>query len=52
MATEATVGKHDIPHSTLTDHGIVFTTRFAGGKGGGKRTQLGAVATVPALPVE
>jgi hypothetical protein len=25
---------HGIPHSTLTDNGMVFTTRFAGSKGG------------------
>jgi transposase InsO family protein len=25
---------HGIPYSTLTDNGMVFTTRFAGGKGG------------------
>ena len=25
---------HGIPASTLTDNGMVFTTRFAGGKGG------------------
>jgi transposase InsO family protein len=29
---------HGIPASTLTDNGMVFTTRFAGGKGG--RTKL------------
>ncbi|WP_255032923.1 integrase core domain-containing protein [Mycobacterium marinum] len=29
-----TVAKHGIPYSTLTDNGMVFTTRFAGGKGG------------------
>jgi transposase InsO family protein len=27
-------GAHGIPASTLTDNGMVFTTRFAGGKGG------------------
>jgi transposase InsO family protein len=26
--------QHGIPYSTLTDNGMVFTTRFAGGKGG------------------
>jgi hypothetical protein len=31
---------HGIPYSTLTDNGMVFTTRFAGGKGG--RNQLEA----------
>ena len=29
-----TVAKQGIPYSTLTDNGMVFTTRFAGGKGG------------------
>jgi transposase InsO family protein len=29
-----TVAQHGIPYSTLTDNGMVFTTRFAGGKGG------------------
>ena len=29
-----TYGTHGIPASTLTDNGMVFTTRFAGGKGG------------------
>ena len=28
------VANHGIPYSTLTDNGMVFTTRFAGGKGG------------------
>ena len=28
------VAAHGIPASTLTDNGMVFTTRFAGGKGG------------------
>ncbi|MDA0249468.1 MAG: IS481 family transposase [Actinomycetota bacterium] len=28
---------HGIPHSTLTDNGMVFTTRLAGGKGGRNR---------------
>lgn len=31
--TKATA-QHGIPYSTLTDNGMVFTTRFAGGKGG------------------
>lgn len=31
--TKATA-HHGIPYSTLTDNGMVFTTRFAGGKGG------------------
>ena len=29
-----TIATHGIPYSTLTDNGMVFTTRFAGGKGG------------------
>ncbi len=29
-----TVAAHGVPASTLTDNGMVFTTRFAGGKGG------------------
>jgi transposase InsO family protein len=29
-----TVASHGIPYSTLTDNGMVFTTRLAGGKGG------------------
>ncbi|BBY33320.1 IS481 family transposase [Mycolicibacter minnesotensis] len=29
-----TVEHHGIPYSTLTDNGMVFTTRLAGGKGG------------------
>jgi len=29
-----TVARHGIPASTLTDNGMVFTTRLAGGKGG------------------
>jgi transposase InsO family protein len=29
-----TVARHGIPHSTLTDNGMVFTTRLSGGKGG------------------
>lgn len=33
-----TVAAHGIPASTLTDNGMVFTTRFAGGRGG--RTAL------------
>src|SRR5680860_1402459 len=33
-----TVTQHGIPASTLTDNGMVFTTRLAGGKGG--RNQL------------
>jgi transposase InsO family protein len=30
----AAVAVHGIPAATLTDNGLVFTTRFAGGKGG------------------
>ena len=29
-----TVAQHGIPASTLTDNGMVYTTRFAGGRGG------------------
>jgi transposase InsO family protein len=36
----AAVAQHGIPASTLTDNGMVFTTRLAGGKGG--RNQLEA----------
>ena len=32
----AAVAAHGVPASTLTDNGMVFTTRFAGGKGGRK----------------
>jgi len=35
-----TIATHGIPASTLTDNGMVFTTRLAGGKGG--RNQLEA----------
>jgi transposase InsO family protein len=28
------IGAHGIPYSTLTDNGMVFTTRLAGGRGG------------------
>ena len=28
------IARHGIPYSTLTDNGMVFTTRLAGGKGG------------------
>ena len=34
--TKATTA-HGIPHSTLTDNGMVFTTRLAGGRGGRNR---------------
>ena len=30
----AAVAQHGVPASTLTDNGMVFTTRFSGGKGG------------------
>ncbi len=30
----AAIAHHGVPASTLTDNGMVFTTRFAGGKGG------------------
>jgi transposase InsO family protein len=30
----AAVAEHGIPASTLTDNGLVFTTRFSGGRGG------------------
>jgi transposase InsO family protein len=33
-AFRAAVAQHGIPASTLTDNGMVFTTRLAGGKGG------------------
>jgi transposase InsO family protein len=33
-AFRAAAAGHGIPASTLTDNGLVFTTRFAGGKGG------------------
>lgn len=33
-AFRAAVRKHGAPASTLTDNGMVFTTRFSGGKGG------------------
>ena len=34
VAFRKAVEQHGIPASTLTDNGMVFTTRFAGGKGG------------------
>jgi len=39
-----TAGQHGIPASTLTDNGMVYTTRFAGGRGGrnGLEAQLRA----------
>jgi len=33
-AFRTTVAAHGVPASTLTDNGMVFTTRFAGGRGG------------------
>ena len=33
-AFRKTVATHGVPASTLTDNGMVFTTRFSGGKGG------------------
>ena len=30
----AAIAQHGVPASTLTDNGMVFTTRFSGGKGG------------------
>jgi transposase InsO family protein len=33
-AFRAAVAEHGIPAATLTDNGMVFTTRFSGGKGG------------------
>ncbi len=33
-AFRETVRSHGVPASTLTDNGMVFTTRFSGGKGG------------------
>ena len=37
-----TIGEHGTPASTLTDNGLVFTARFAGGRGGrnGFETEL------------
>jgi transposase InsO family protein len=34
LAFRRAVQRHGIPASTLTDNGMVFTTRFAGGRGG------------------
>ena len=34
LAFRAACGQHGIPASTLTDNGMVFTTRLAGGRGG------------------
>jgi transposase InsO family protein len=34
VAFRAAAARHGPPASTLTDNGLVFTTRFAGGKGG------------------
>src|ERR1019366_3809882 len=42
------VARHGIPASTLTDNGMVFTTRFSGGKGGrnGFETELQRLGVV------
>ena len=34
LAFRAACGAHGVPASTLTDNGMVFTTRLSGGKGG------------------
>jgi transposase InsO family protein len=34
LAFRASCGQHGIPASTLTDNGMVFTTRLSGGRGG------------------
>jgi len=34
LAFRAACGRHGIPASTLTDNGMVFTTRLSGGRGG------------------
>jgi transposase InsO family protein len=34
-----TVARYGVPASTLTDNGMVFTTRFSGGKGGRNRLE-------------
>jgi transposase InsO family protein len=34
LAFRAACGQHGVPASTLTDNGMVFTTRLSGGKGG------------------
>jgi transposase InsO family protein len=41
-AFRAAVARYDAPASTLTDNGMVFTTRFSGGRGGrnGLETEL------------
>ena len=43
-----TVARHGIPASTLTDNGLVFTTRLAGGRGGrnGLEGVLASLASV------
>src|SRR5215470_12018127 len=43
----AAVAQHGVPASTLTDNGMVFTTRLSGGKGGrnGLETELRALGT-------
>ena len=35
-----TAGQHDYPASTLTDNGMVYTVRFAGGKGGKTKLEI------------
>ena len=44
-----TAGQHGIPAATLTDNGMVYTTRFAGGRGGrnGFEAQLRRLAGDP-----
>jgi transposase InsO family protein len=52
------VADHDIPASVLSDNGMVFTTRFAGGRAGrdtlnGFQTELrhlGVVQSIPSRP--
>ena len=44
----STVAAHGIPHSTLTDNGMVYTVRLAGGRGGRNafETELAALGVV------
>ena len=44
----AAVSRHGAPASTLTDNGMVFTTRLAGGRGG--RNRFEATWSVSASP--
>jgi hypothetical protein len=45
-----TYERQGIPYSTLTDNGMVFTTRFAGGKGGrAPSRRIGAYRVPPGL---